>query len=89
MREDRKDALHANDVWAMDFVHDQLVTSRKLRILTIIDTYSRYAPVIDPRLSYKGQDGVETLEHVCKQVGDPNLNPCSPSLNISKILRLR
>jgi putative transposase len=27
----------------MDFVHDQRATGRKLRVLTIIDTYSRFA----------------------------------------------
>jgi putative transposase len=27
----------------MDFVHDQLATGRKLRVLTIIDTFSRFS----------------------------------------------
>ena len=26
----------------MDFVHDQLATGRKLRVLTIVDRYSRF-----------------------------------------------
>ena len=34
-----------NDVWAMDFVHDQLATGKKLRILTVVDTFSRFSPV--------------------------------------------
>lgn len=51
LREDRADAVCTNDVWAMDFVHDQLATSRKLRILTVVDTFSRYCPVIDPRFN--------------------------------------
>lgn len=33
LREDRTTAAHSNDVWAIDFVHDQLATGRKLRIL--------------------------------------------------------
>lgn len=33
---------------AMDFVHDQLATGKKLRVLTVIDTFSRYVPVLDP-----------------------------------------
>ena len=40
LREDRADAVCANDVWAMDSVHDQLATGRKLRILTVVDTFS-------------------------------------------------
>lgn len=41
LREDRKAAVSPNDVWAMDFVHDQLATGRKIRILTVVDTFSR------------------------------------------------
>jgi hypothetical protein len=33
----------------MDFVHDQLATRRKLRVLTIIDTFSRFPPADEPR----------------------------------------
>ena len=54
LREDRREAVGPNDVWAMrcpageglhslrrDFVQDQLATGRNLRVLTVIDTYSR------------------------------------------------
>ena len=41
LREDRKDAVRPNDVWAMDFVHDQLATGRKIRVLTVVDTFLR------------------------------------------------
>ena len=71
LREDRSEAISANEVWAMDFVHDQLATGRKLRVLTVVDTFSRYAPVIDPRFSYRGENVVETLERVCAAVGYP------------------
>ncbi len=71
LREDRTEAVSPNDVWAMDFVHDQLATGRKIRMLTIVDTYSRYARVPDPRFSYRGEDVVATLERVCNQIGYP------------------
>ena len=56
----------------MDFVHDQLVTGRKIRVLTIVDTFSRFSPATDPRFSYRGEDVVQTLERVCRQVGYPS-----------------
>lgn len=31
----------------------------------------RYAPVLDPRFTYRGEDVVQTLERVCRQVGYP------------------
>lgn len=55
----------------MDFVHDQLVTGRKIRVLTIVDTFSRFSHATDPRFSYRGEDVVQTLEHVCAQTGYP------------------
>ena len=74
LREDRKDAVTAYDVWAMDFVHDQLATGRKIRILTVVDTFSRYVPVLDARFSYKGEDVVATLDRACRWVGYPKTN---------------
>ena len=71
LREDHSDAVRPNDVWAMDFVHDQLATGRKLRFLTVVDTYPRVSPVIDPRFSCKGEDVVATLDRVCRQIGFP------------------
>ena len=55
----------------MDFVHDQLATGRKIRVLTIVDTFSRFSPAVDPRFSYRGEDVVQTLERICKMVGYP------------------
>jgi putative transposase len=49
LRDDRTEATCPNETWAMDFVHDQLATGRKHRILTVVDTYSRFSPAIDPR----------------------------------------
>lgn len=71
LREDRKEAEQANETWAMDFVHDQLATGRKLRILTIVDIWSRWSPGIDPRFSYRGEDVVQTLEKICRETGYP------------------
>ncbi len=71
LREDRVQATHSNEIWAMDFVHDQLVTGRKIRILTIVDIFSRFSPATDPRFSYRGEDVVQTLERVCSQTGYP------------------
>ena len=64
-------ATRSNETWAMDFVHDQLATGRKLRVLTIVDTFSRYAPAIEPRFSFRGADVVDVLERVGIEVGFP------------------
>ena len=51
----------------MDFVHDQLATGRKIRILTVVDAFSRFSPVLDVRFSYRGEDVVQTLERTCRK----------------------
>ena len=72
LREDRqRRPTRPNETWAMDFVHDQLATGRKLRVLTVVDTFSRFSPVLDARFSYRGEDVVATLERVCAEVGFP------------------
>jgi len=71
LRDDRREATHPNETWAMDFVHDQLATGNKIRVLTVVDLFSRYSPVLDPRFSYRAEDVVQTLERTCATMGYP------------------
>lgn len=71
LRDDRKVATRPNETWAMDFVHDQLATGTKLRVLTVVDTFSRVSPAIVPRITFRGTDVVEVLERVCREMGFP------------------
>jgi putative transposase len=71
LRDDRSVATQVNQTWAMDFVHDQLATGRKIRILTVVDTYSRFSPAVDLRFRYRGEDVVQSLERICQDVGYP------------------
>jgi len=71
LRDDPKEATRAHETWAMEFVHDQLATGSKLRILTVVDLFSRFSPVIDPRFSCRGPDVVAALERACREIGYP------------------
>ena len=55
----------------MDFVHDQLAKGRKIRLLTVVDTFSRFSPALDARFSYRSEDVVQTIEGTCAVVGYP------------------
>ncbi len=37
----------------------------------MVDTFSWYAPAIDPRFSYRGQQVAETRERACRCIGYP------------------
>ena len=71
LRDDRRKATRPNETWAMDFVHDQLATGQKLRVLTIVDTFSRFSPALEPRFFFRGTDVVEVLERVGRTIGLP------------------
>jgi putative transposase len=71
LREGRCEALKSNEVWAMDFVHDQLATGPKLRILTVVDTFSRFSPAVVPRFNFRATDVIDVLERVCREGGYP------------------
>ena len=55
----------------MDFVHDQLFDRRRIRVLTVADTFTRLSPAIDVRHSYRGVDVVATLERASQDGGLP------------------
>ncbi len=40
-------------------------------MLTIVDTYLRFSPALEPRFTFRGVDVVEVLERVGRQVGFP------------------
>ena len=71
LRDDRRPPVRANETWAMDFVHDQLATGTKIRILTVVDTFSRFSPAIVPRFSFRAPDVIAVLERVGQEIGLP------------------
>ena len=70
-REARVKPSRPNQVWSLDFVHDQLSGGQKFRILTVVDVYSRegLATEVDYRL--KGENVVEVLNRLVRQRGAP------------------
>ena len=55
----------ANEVWAMDFVSDQLFNGKWFRTLTVIDVFTRECLCTHIGQSIKGTDVVQALERLC------------------------
>ena len=51
-----------NEAWSMDFVSDRLEDGRRLKMLTIVDQYSRECVTVEAAFSLKGQQVVACLE---------------------------
>ena len=62
-----------NDCWSMDFMSDCLFTGDKIRLLTIVDNYSKLSPAIKVGKNLKGFDVVCTLERATSLYGMPKV----------------
>ncbi len=51
-----RQATGPNQVWAIDFVHDYIESGRKLKLLTIVDEFSKISPSILVDLSITGKN---------------------------------
>jgi putative transposase len=51
-----------DQAWSMDFVHDQLVTGRTFRVLTVIDQWSRESVLMEANVALTGRSVVAALE---------------------------
>jgi putative transposase len=75
-RQERFRPTGPNQVWAMDFVADQLCDGRRFRSLTIVDIYTRESLAIEVGQSLRGEDVVRVLNRLKEQRGVPKLLFC-------------
>jgi putative transposase len=64
-------AQSRNELWALDFMHDSMGSGRKLRILPIIDTYTKECHRIEVDRSIGGRRVTEVLSEVASMQGLP------------------
>lgn len=64
-------AIAPNHVWSLDFVADRLGHGGRLRMLTLVDEFTRECLAISVKRSQKAVDVQETLAQVIKERGKP------------------
>jgi putative transposase len=64
-------ATAPNQVWSMDFMHDELFNGDRIRLLTLVDNFTRVSPWIEVDRSLTGQRVVEVLQTVAFELGLP------------------
>src|SRR6185312_12008564 len=47
-------ASRAHERWSMDFVHDALMDGRAFRVLTVVDQWSRWSPILEVAQNLSG-----------------------------------
>ena len=68
----RKRATHLNHVWSYDFVMDLTEDGRRLKMMPVVDEYTRECLSIDIELSITAEDVVETLASLFRRRGEPS-----------------
>jgi len=65
-----------NQVWSMDFMHDQLEDGRKLRLFNVIDDFNREGLGIEVDFSLPSARVIRTLEQIIEWRGKPGVIRC-------------
>ena len=64
-------AKSPNHVWTVDFVHDNLASGRGIRMLSVVDEFTRECLNLRVEYSLKSEDVQATLETLFKDHGKP------------------
>ena len=67
----RQRAERANHVWSWDIIHDQTEAGSTLRILTLIDEYTKQCLTIEVGRSIRAADAIRVLDRVIEGYGQP------------------
>jgi putative transposase len=66
-----KKAQFPNHVWTYDFMSDQTEDGRKLKLLTVLDEFTRESPAVEVGRSIRAQDVISVLEYLFMVRGVP------------------
>ena len=66
-------AAYANQVWTYDFVFDQSLSGKSLKMLTLIDEFTRECLAVEVGVSITSERVRRILEKVCFDKGQPEL----------------
>ena len=67
----RHKPTHRNHVWSYDFVTDRTEDGRQLKLLVVIDEFTRECLAIEPARSFKGRDVIGLLQYLFAVRGAP------------------
>ena len=67
----RKRPEHYNHVWSYDFVTERLEDGKKVKLLVVIDEFTRECLALDAGKHFKGEDVVEVLRYLFAVRGCP------------------
>jgi putative transposase len=76
VRQERQTVVMPNERWAMDFMHDTLFDGRSLRVLTVIDMFTRECLALEVRGSFRGEGVAMVLSALIARRCKPQMIQC-------------
>lgn len=77
--------VRPNQRWAMDFMHDTLYDGRKLRVLTVIDVFTRECLALEAGRSFSGGDVAMVLDRLVSRCGKPEAIQCDQGTEFTSL----
>lgn len=68
---DRRPSLAMNHTWSYDFIDDRLENGSRIRILSVIDEYTRECLVLEARRQFRASDVIDVLRGLIESRGAP------------------
>jgi putative transposase len=66
----------ANQEWALDFVHDAVECGRKIRVLSVVDAYTRECLALEVDTSFASRRVTRVLDAIVAERGQPQAIRC-------------
>ncbi len=71
-----EEVFAANDEWALDFASDTLATGRSLRVLSVVDAFTRECVALEADTSFASRRVTRVLERAISERGSPHRIRC-------------
>lgn len=84
-RQGQLQVLRPNQRWAMDFMHDTFFDGRKLRVLTVIDVFTRECLALEAGRGFTGENVAEILRGLVARHGKPQTIQCDQGTEFTSL----
>jgi putative transposase len=84
-RQGKPQAKRPNERWAMDFMHDTLAGGETLRVLTVVDVFTRECLALEVRRSFRGENVAEVLGRLRTSRGLPEVIQCDQGTEFTSL----
>jgi putative transposase len=85
VRQGKPQVRRPNERWAMDFMHDTLADGGKLRVLTVVDVFTRECLALEGRTSFRGEHVANVLSQLRSTRGLPEVIQCDQGTEFTSL----